>query len=56
MRDFCQGEIAHYEIPHHLKLTTEFPMAVIGKVRKVEMRAVSIAEQGLEAVAGVRNA
>ena len=56
LRDFCHGQIAHYKIPRYVKVTTAFPMTVTGKIRKVEMREVSIAELGLEVAAGVRNA
>ena len=35
---FCGGRLAHYKIPRHLRVMTEFPMTVSGKVRKVELR------------------
>ncbi|SCK31778.1 fatty-acyl-CoA synthase [Streptomyces sp. WMMB 714] len=35
---FCDGRLAHYKIPRHLRVMTEFPMTVSGKVRKVELR------------------
>ena len=44
---FCAGKIAHYKVPRYLKIVDEFPMTVTGKVRKVDMREVSIAELGL---------
>ncbi len=56
VRAYCQGNIAHYKIPRYVKVTEAFPMTVTGKVRKVEMREASIAELGLEAAAGVKNA
>ena len=56
LRAFCTERIAHYKIPRYLRLTSDFPMTVTGKVRKVEMREVSIAELGLHADAAVRNA
>jgi fatty-acyl-CoA synthase len=56
LRDFCSGKLAHYKVPRYLKLVDSFPMTVTGKVRKVEMREVSVAELGLEAAAAVRNA
>jgi fatty-acyl-CoA synthase len=34
----------------------EFPMTVTGKIRKVQMRAESVTELGLQRAAGVRNA
>jgi fatty-acyl-CoA synthase len=56
IRDFCRGKIAHYKIPHYVKFVDEFPMTVTGKVRKVEMREVSIGELGLADAAAVDTA
>jgi fatty-acyl-CoA synthase len=56
LRAFCAGKLAHYKIPRYVKLVDGFPMTVTGKVRKVEMREVAVAELGLEAAAAVRNA
>jgi fatty-acyl-CoA synthase len=47
LREFCAGRLAHYKAPRYVKLVDAFPMTVTGKVRKVEMREVSIAELGL---------
>jgi fatty-acyl-CoA synthase len=47
LREFCSGKLAHYKIPRYVKVVDSFPMTVTGKVRKVEMREVSIAELGL---------
>ncbi|WP_312075712.1 AMP-binding protein [Chryseobacterium sp.] len=44
---YCKGQIAHYKIPKYWKFVEEFPMTISGKVRKVEMREVSIKELGL---------
>ena len=56
LREFCQGRIAHYKIPRYVKVTQEFPMTVTGKIRKVEMREVSITELGLQYPASVKKA
>jgi fatty-acyl-CoA synthase len=56
VKDFCKGKIAHYKIPRYVKFTTEFPMTVTGKVRKIEMRETSISELGLHDAAAIRNA
>jgi fatty-acyl-CoA synthase len=56
LREFCAGRLAHYKVPRYVKVVDAFPMTVTGKVRKVEMREVSVAELGLEAAAAVRNA
>jgi fatty-acyl-CoA synthase len=47
VREFCKGTIAHFKIPRYVKFVDEFPMTVTGKVRKVEMREVSVQELGL---------
>ena len=51
LREFCGGKLAHYKIPRYVKIVDAFPMTVTGKVRKVEMREVSIDELGLSATA-----
>lgn len=56
LREYCQGRIAHYKIPRYVKVTQEFPMTVTGKIRKVEMREVSITELGLQYPAAVKKA
>lgn len=56
LRAYCRGKIAHYKIPRYIKMVSEFPMTVTGKVRKIEMREVSIDELGLHAAAAVKNA
>ena len=48
IKAFCQGKIAHFKVPRYVKFTDEFPMTVTGKIRKVEMRKVSVQELGLE--------
>jgi fatty-acyl-CoA synthase len=50
MKAFCNGQIAHFKTPQYLRLTDSFPMTVTGKVRKVEMREISIRELGLTIV------
>jgi len=46
--NYCKGRIAHYKIPKYWKFVEEFPMTISGKIRKVEMREVSMKELGLE--------
>ncbi len=43
---YCRGQIAHFKIPRYIKFVNEFPMTVTGKIRKVEMRRISVAELG----------
>ena len=35
---FCQGQIAHYKVPKHIRFVDELPMTVTGKVQKFVMR------------------
>ncbi|WP_104526317.1 AMP-binding protein [Blastococcus atacamensis] len=56
LREFCSGRLAHYKVPRYVKVVEEFPMTVTGKVRKVEMRQISVEELGLESVAAHRSA
>ena len=46
LRAFCTGKLAHYKIPRYVRVVDEFPMTVTGKVRKVEMREVSVRALG----------
>ncbi|SDD49180.1 fatty-acyl-CoA synthase [Geodermatophilus telluris] len=56
LRAFCAGKLAHYKVPRYVKVVEAFPMTVTGKVRKVEMREVSVHELGLEQAAAIQNA
>ncbi len=41
---FCDGQIAHYKIPHIVRFVDAFPMTVTGKVQKFLMRQTMIEE------------
>jgi fatty-acyl-CoA synthase len=47
IQEFCQGQIAHFKIPHYVKIVDSFPMTVTGKVQKFVMREQMIRELGL---------
>jgi fatty-acyl-CoA synthase len=38
VRDFCQGRIAHYKVPRHIRFVEGFPMTVTGKIQKFKIR------------------
>ena len=38
IRQFCQGQIAHYKIPQHIRIVDEIPMTITGKPQKFVMR------------------
>jgi fatty-acyl-CoA synthase len=56
LREWCAGRISHHKVPRYVKIVDEFPMTVTGKVRKVEMRQISIEELGLGDAAASRGA
>ncbi|GIF53893.1 fatty-acyl-CoA synthase [Asanoa ferruginea] len=47
VREFCQGQLAHYKVPRYVRVVESFPMTISGKVRKVEMREWAVRELGL---------
>jgi fatty-acyl-CoA synthase len=51
IRDWCQGQIAYYKIPEHIRFVTEFPATLSGKIQKYRIREFEIEARGLQAVA-----
>ena len=49
IREFCQGQIAHYKIPRYVEFVDEFPMTVTGKIQKFVMREAVETQLGLKA-------
>jgi fatty-acyl-CoA synthase len=47
IRDYCQGNIAHFKIPKYIRFVDEFPMTVTGKVQKFVIRERMARELGL---------
>ncbi len=47
IRAFCQGQIAHYKIPRHIRFVQTFPLTITGKVQKFKIRDTMRAELGL---------
>jgi fatty-acyl-CoA synthase len=56
VKEFCQGQIAHYKIPRYVKLVDSFPMTVTGKVQKFKMRETAIEELQLADAAAISTA
>jgi fatty-acyl-CoA synthase len=46
VKAFCQGQIAHYKVPRHIRFVEDFPMTVTGKVQKFIMRQTMTRELG----------
>jgi fatty-acyl-CoA synthase len=51
IRGWCQGQIAYYKIPEHIRFVTEFPATLSGKIQKYKMRDFEIEARGLQNVA-----
>ncbi|HEX2808517.1 MAG TPA: AMP-binding protein [Kineosporiaceae bacterium] len=56
LRAYAAGRIAHYKAPRYVRIVQEFPTTLSGKVRKVEMRRISIDLLGLGDAAATRHA
>src|SRR4029453_17873913 len=48
VREYCQGKIAHFKIPQHVRIVDSFPMTVTGKIQKFRIRQMEIEALGLE--------
>ena len=48
LRTYCRGQIAHFKVPHYIRIVGQLPKTVTGKIRKVDLRAEGIAHYGLE--------
>ena len=51
IRKFCEGKIAYFKIPQHVRFVEQFPMTVTGKIQKFRIREIETTERGLEKVA-----
>ena len=50
VKAFCQGKIAHYKVPRHIRFVGDFPMTVTGKIQKFVMREQMAQELGVQVV------
>lgn len=44
----CQGNIAHFKVPRHVRIVQELPMTITGKPQKFVMRDRMVEELGLQ--------
>jgi fatty-acyl-CoA synthase len=51
IRKFCEGRIAYFKIPQHIRFVDGFPMTVTGKIQKFKIREIEIKERALGTVA-----
>ena len=56
IRSFCEGKVAYFKIPEHIRFVESFPMTVSGKVQKYKIREQEIRERHLEDVARIQTA
>jgi fatty-acyl-CoA synthase len=56
IREFCQGQIAYYKIPAHIRFVDEFPATLSGKIQKYKIREFEIEARGLQQVANAATA
>lgn len=47
IKAFCDGQIAHYKVPRHVRFKDNLPMTVTGKPQKFIMRETMMEELGL---------
>ena len=47
IRAFCQGQIAHFKIPQHIRFVPDFPSTATGKPQKCAMREQLMRELGV---------
>jgi fatty-acyl-CoA synthase len=56
IRDWCQGQIAYYKIPEHIRFVDDFPATLSGKIQKYKIREFEIEARGLQSVANAATA
>jgi fatty-acyl-CoA synthase len=56
IKEFCQGQIAYYKIPEHIRFVTDFPATLSGKIQKYKIREFEIEARGLQSVANAATA
>lgn len=50
IRNWCQGQIAYYKIPEHVRFVDEFPATLSGKIQKYKIREFEIEAHGLQSI------
>ena len=56
LRQYCQGQIAHFKVPQYVMIVESLPRTVTGKIRKHVLRDQAIDDLGLRAAAQVETA
>ena len=45
VRAYCEGKLARFKMPRHIRFVESFPMTASGKVQKFKLREMHIKEQ-----------
>ena len=45
--EYCDGRIAHFKVPQHVRIVESLPMTVSGKIQKFRIRELEIEALGL---------
>jgi fatty-acyl-CoA synthase len=56
LRAWCQGKIAHFKIPKHIRFVDSYPLTASGKVQKFRIREIEIESLGLQQASMVTTA
>ncbi|MBO8162941.1 MAG: AMP-binding protein [Brevibacillus sp.] len=56
VKQYCEGKIARFKIPHYVQFVSEYPMTASGKIQKFKLREQAIAHFGLQAADGIETA
>ena len=56
IRDWCQGQIAYFKIPEHIRFVDDFPATLSGTIQKFKIREFEIEARGLQQVASAATA
>ena len=56
LKQYCQGQIAHFKVPRYVMIVESLPRTVTGKIRKHVLKEQAIGELGLEGVAKIETA
>jgi fatty-acyl-CoA synthase len=45
IQEFCQGRIAHFKIPQHIRFVDSFPTTLSGKIQKFRIREIELQDR-----------
>ena len=56
LKQYCQGQIAHFKVPQYVMIVETLPRTVTGKIRKHVLRDQAIDDLGLKEAAQIETA